>query len=67
MIAQQMTLFDDPGETEHNEKQEKLEAALMDIRRKKGIVSIYRGMYDERELGVTNRKMRADGENSEEK
>ena len=67
MIAQQMTLFDDPGETEHNEKQEKLEAALLDIRRKKGIDSIYRGMYDERELGVTNRKPRADGEKNEEK
>lgn len=56
MVSQQMTLFDEPGETERNEKQEKLEQALLNIRRKKGVDSIYRGMYDERELGVSNRK-----------
>jgi DNA polymerase-4 len=56
MVSQQITLFDEPNATEHNEKQEKLEAALMNIRRKKGVDSIYRGMYDERELGVSNRK-----------
>ncbi len=56
MVSQQMTLFDEPAATEQNDKQEKLEAALVDIRRKKGIDSIYRGMYDERELGVSNRK-----------
>lgn len=58
MVAQQLTLFDEPSDTQRNERQERLEAALLDIRRKKGVDSIYRGMYDEKELGVTNRKAR---------
>ena len=56
MVSRQMTLFDEPAAALGGEKQEKLEAALMDIRRKKGIDSIYRGMYDQSELGVSNRK-----------
>jgi hypothetical protein len=35
---------------------------MMSIRRKKGIDSIYRGVYDERELGVSNRKNGHKGE-----
>jgi DNA polymerase-4 len=60
LVAEQLTLFDEPSDNARNERQEKLEAALMSIRKKKGIDSIYRGMYDERELGVTNRKVRPD-------
>ena len=60
LVAEQLTLFDEPKDSERNERQEKLEAALINIRKKKGINSIYRGMYDERELGVTNRKARSD-------
>ena len=56
MVAQQLTMFDEPIDDARNEKQEKLEAALMTIRRKKGVDSIYRGVYDERELGVSNSK-----------
>ncbi len=56
MVAQQLTLFDEERQHDREDKREKIEAALMEIRRKKGVESIYRGMYDERELGVSNRK-----------
>ena len=56
MVAQQLTMFDEPADDVHHEKQEKLEEALLTIRRKKGVDSIYRGVYDQSELGVTNRK-----------
>ena len=54
--ARQLTLFDEPSTEAQDEKREKLEAALLEIRRKKGVDSIYLGLYDERELGLTNRK-----------
>ncbi|MBR0443166.1 MAG: DNA polymerase IV [Clostridia bacterium] len=66
MVSQQISLFDEQTATEHNERQEKLEAALLDIRRKKGIDSIYRGIYDERELGLSNRKT-ANAKDSDQK
>lgn len=56
MVAQQLTMFDEPADDVRHEKQEKLEEALLTIRRKKGVDSIYRGVYDQSELGVTNRK-----------
>lgn len=56
MVARQLTMFDEPAADARAEKQEKLEEALLTIRRKKGVDSIYRGVYDQRELGVTNRK-----------
>jgi DNA polymerase-4 len=56
MVAQQLTMFDEHADDVRHEKQEKLEEALLTIRRKKGVDSIYRGVYDQRELGVTNRK-----------
>ena len=56
MVAQQLTMFDEPLADERNERQEKLEEALLAIRRKKGVDSIYRGVYDQNELGVSNRK-----------
>ena len=65
LVAQQMTLFDEPSDTARSERQEKLEAALVSIRKKTGIDSIYRGIYDKRELGVTNRKVRAENEDEE--
>ncbi|MBE6661158.1 MAG: hypothetical protein E7605_07125 [Ruminococcaceae bacterium] len=58
MVAQQLTMFDEPSDDVHHEKQEKLEEALLTIRRKKGVDSIYRGVYDQSELGVSNRKKR---------
>lgn len=58
MVAQQLTMFDEPTADVRHEKQEKLEEALLSIRRKKGVDSIYRGVYDQSELGVTNRKKR---------
>lgn len=67
MISQQMSLFDEPTAADRNERQEKLEAALLDIRRKKGIDSIYRGMYDERELGVSNRKRQGNSHGDDSK
>ena len=56
MVAQQLTMFDEPLADERSERQEKLEEALLAIRRKKGVDSIYRGVYDQNELGVSNRK-----------
>jgi hypothetical protein len=56
MVAQQLTMFDEPADDVRHEKQEKLEEALLTIRRKKCVDSIYRGVYDQREWGVTNRK-----------
>jgi hypothetical protein len=56
MVAQQLTMFDEPAADKRSEKQEKLEEALLTIRRKKGMDSIYRGVYDQSELGVSNRK-----------
>ena len=60
MMAQQLTMFDEPTEDIRHEKQEKLEEALLTIRRKKGMDSIYRGVYDQRELGVSNRKLKSE-------
>ncbi len=60
MAAEQLTMFDEPKDSARTEKQEKLEAAMLDIRRKKGVASIYRGVYDECELGVSNRKGKAE-------
>ena len=56
MMAQQLTMFDEPNADVRHEKQEKLEEALLAIRRKKGMDSIYRGVYDQGDLGVSNRK-----------
>ena len=61
MVAQQLTMFDEPAADVRHEKQEKLEEALLSIRRKKGVDSIYRGVYDQSELGVTNRKKKREG------
>ena len=57
-VARQMTLFDEPEKDARREKRERVEAALLNIRRKKGEASIYRGVYDEGELGVSNCKKR---------
>ena len=54
--TEQMTVFDTPPEQNRTTKKEKLEAALTEIRRRKGRASIYRGIYDKEEIGISNCK-----------
>ncbi len=54
--ARQMSLFEAPGARESRRKEEKLEQALMSIRRKKGMDSIYRGVYRQEDVGISNCK-----------
>lgn len=58
MVTQQLSLFDEPQNQARSERAEKLEAALTQIRRKRGKDSVYRGVYDQKELGLSNRKAR---------